>query len=903
MAFLSVLYTIIIYPLVQIVGGAFIFAQRLFDITGLSVIFVSVVITILCLPLYDIAEKWQKIERDTQTRLKSGVDRIKSVFKGDEQYMLLTTYYRQNHYHPMMALRSSFGLLIQIPFFMAAYSCLSTLPMLQGESFLFIRDMGKPDALFSIGSFSVNILPIAMTAINCAAGAVYTKGFSLREKMQIYIMALVFLVLLYNSPSGLVLYWTMNNIFSLVKNIFYKLKNPLKALYVLVCIGIVCVYIFVLITYRSPVGIAKRIVSLAVLFFVPLLMRLVNFILEKPLAYIVKNSRERFLLFLFSAVSLVLLSGLVLPSELISSSVQEFSNIGSYTNPVFFLSDSFFQSVGFYLFWPLCVYFLFDEKVQTFFAVIFSVLFFSSIANVYLFPGNYGSMETTLKFIGKIRTHSVQFLIINLLVSVAIVILLFIFFNFNKTKIIFSATVLTSCVFVVLSVANVAKINCDYNDFEKILSRNANNKNSDVGDTYIHLSKSNRNVFVLMIDAASVAYFESIMQDRPDICREFSGFKLFKNTVSYNNHTLIGVPPVFGGYEYTPAEINKRDNISLKTKHNEAALMLGRVFSEQADFDVMLSDLSWGNYSYISDMSFTDEYDKINGVNFNGRFVSEFKKEFSEEFDTQSGIVDLQKSIKRNLIWVSFFRQVPAIARAAVYYEGTWWSIDQAKDASSLYEFINMFPILYYMDKTTDLHSPRGNFILMTNDSLHGTTGIDFLNLLPPNSMSHGYLKGYDTTTAVWQALGNWFGFLRANDAYDNTRIIIVSDHGDDIGLGSSSLYDTLDGTTAKKTSFNPILLFKDFDSNDELQTDMTFMTNADVPTLALSGVVENPINPFTGNAINDDAKDNGVLITIDDIFMPYHSHSKNIFTVKDDSWYRVRDNIFLPENWKQEKQ
>ena len=39
-------------------------------------------------------------------------------------------------------------------------------------------------------------------------------------------MALFFLVFLYTSPSGLVFYWTLNNLFSLVKTIFYKLSTP-----------------------------------------------------------------------------------------------------------------------------------------------------------------------------------------------------------------------------------------------------------------------------------------------------------------------------------------------------------------------------------------------------------------------------------------------------------------------------------------------------------------------------------------------------------------------------------------------------------------------------------------------------------------------------------------------------
>jgi membrane protein insertase Oxa1/YidC/SpoIIIJ len=119
--------------------------------------------------------------------------------------MILSTYYKQNHYHPVYALRSTFGLFIQIPFFIAAYSYLSHLQTLQGASFFFITDLGKPDALFSIGSGYINVLPLLMTLINIVSGAVYTKGLGAKDKMQLYGMALVFLVLLYNSPSGLVL--------------------------------------------------------------------------------------------------------------------------------------------------------------------------------------------------------------------------------------------------------------------------------------------------------------------------------------------------------------------------------------------------------------------------------------------------------------------------------------------------------------------------------------------------------------------------------------------------------------------------------------------------------------------------------------------------------------------------
>ena len=212
------LYTLIIYPLYALIECIFVLFDKITDNTGISVVGVSIGVTLFCLPLYAVAEKLQEAERKKQKSMQPVLDRIKASFTGDERYMMTTAYYKECHYNPVMALRSMFGLLIQVPFFIAAYTFLSHLPSLQGSSFLFIRDMGLPDALFTIGAFPVNILPVAMTVINIAASAIYTKGFPLKDKAPVYITALIFLVILYPSPAGLVLYWTMNNVLSMVEN-------------------------------------------------------------------------------------------------------------------------------------------------------------------------------------------------------------------------------------------------------------------------------------------------------------------------------------------------------------------------------------------------------------------------------------------------------------------------------------------------------------------------------------------------------------------------------------------------------------------------------------------------------------------------------------------------------------
>ncbi|MCH5292094.1 MAG: hypothetical protein J1D88_10140, partial [Treponema sp.] len=138
----NILYTVLIYPLHLIIELIYSLCYRSFGNEGLAVIGVSAGITLLCLPLYAVAEHWQRLERAIQQKLKPGLERIKLAFHGDERYMITATFYRENRYSPIMALRSSFGLLIQIPFFIAAYNFLSHLEALRGQSFLFIRDMG-----------------------------------------------------------------------------------------------------------------------------------------------------------------------------------------------------------------------------------------------------------------------------------------------------------------------------------------------------------------------------------------------------------------------------------------------------------------------------------------------------------------------------------------------------------------------------------------------------------------------------------------------------------------------------------------------------------------------------------------------------------------------------------------
>lgn len=215
----------IVSPFAKIIEVIFLGILTFINNYGVALILLSVIVNILLYPFYKFAEKIEKKEKDVQKRMKPKLDEFKSVYKGYELYLYTNNVYRLNEYHPAYALRGLVSLMIQIPFFMGAYAFLSAFSGFEGATFLFLTDLSKPDALLTLGSLSINILPFIMTAINLWAGYIYSKDGETTEKITIIVIAIFFLVILYSSPSSLLLYWTCNNVFSLFKNIVTKRKE------------------------------------------------------------------------------------------------------------------------------------------------------------------------------------------------------------------------------------------------------------------------------------------------------------------------------------------------------------------------------------------------------------------------------------------------------------------------------------------------------------------------------------------------------------------------------------------------------------------------------------------------------------------------------------------------------
>ena len=152
-------------------------------------------------------------------------------------------------------------------------------------------------------------------------------------------------------------------------------------------------------------------------------------------------------------------------------------------------------------------------------------------------------------------------------------------------------------------------------------------------------------------------------------------------------------------------------------------------------------------------------------------------------------------------------------------------------------------------------------------------------------------LTHYQSNAASLVELGNWFDWLREEGVYDNTKIIIVSDHGYYLNQTPELIHGGDD-----MSNFFPLFMVKDFNSKGAFTTSNEFMTNADVPTIATNGTISNPINPFTGKPINNDEKyahDQMILLSHE-----WNPAKNNGNTFKAGRWASITDNIWDRSDW-----
>ncbi|HEV8343511.1 MAG TPA: membrane protein insertase YidC [Candidatus Binatia bacterium] len=193
------------------------FSHRFTASYGLDIILLTILIKLLTAPLTHKSFASMK----QMQKLQPQMERIKEKFKDDKEKLNkeIMELYRRNKVNP---LGGCLPMLLQFPIFIGLYNALLTPIELRHAPFMWIKDLSRPDwesLPITVGGWTMGIpiLTLLMGASMFVQQWMTPSAGDPNQRRMMYLMPIIFTAMFINFPSGLVIYWLVNNILSILQ--------------------------------------------------------------------------------------------------------------------------------------------------------------------------------------------------------------------------------------------------------------------------------------------------------------------------------------------------------------------------------------------------------------------------------------------------------------------------------------------------------------------------------------------------------------------------------------------------------------------------------------------------------------------------------------------------------------
>jgi len=189
---------------------------------GIAIIVLAAATKLLFYPLTQSSLRSMKVMHHLQPQIKE----MQEKFKGDPMKLntAMMALYKENNVNPMSG---CLPMLLQVPVFIGLYNVLLYSIELRASGFVgYIHDLSAPDVLAVLGGVPIHLMPIIMTGSTYLLQSQTPVAPAQRGMM--YVMPLFMLFFMYSFPSGVVLYWTVNNLLSALQQYLVNLAEDRK---------------------------------------------------------------------------------------------------------------------------------------------------------------------------------------------------------------------------------------------------------------------------------------------------------------------------------------------------------------------------------------------------------------------------------------------------------------------------------------------------------------------------------------------------------------------------------------------------------------------------------------------------------------------------------------------------
>lgn len=218
------IFAFLAHPLLELIRFFYSFLGNY----GLAIVLLTLLIKALFLPLTSASFRSMKAMQDLQPEMKALRERVKDPTQLNQEMMAL---YKSRGVNPM---GGCFPMLIQLPVFLGLYNgLLYSIELRHAPFALWVTDLSTPESLDILG------VPVPVMIIIMGLSMVWQQwttpsGMDPQQKKVMMLMPVIFtgMFIIFPFPAGLVLYWLVNNLISIVQQSYLRSEkevSPLKA--------------------------------------------------------------------------------------------------------------------------------------------------------------------------------------------------------------------------------------------------------------------------------------------------------------------------------------------------------------------------------------------------------------------------------------------------------------------------------------------------------------------------------------------------------------------------------------------------------------------------------------------------------------------------------------------------
>ena len=396
---------------------------------------------------------------------------------------------------------------------------------------------------------------------------------------------------------------------------------------------------------------------------------------------------------------------------------------------------------------------------------------------------------------------------------------------------------------------------------------------------HLRLSRTAPNILVIMLDAFTGDHIGNMMKEHPHLLVEYEGFTWYPDTLSTSECTHMSLPSIIAGASIANYQLCHDDGISLEDKIGHAA-------------GIFMDTLQ--NKGYTTAIVASESIPFLLNKEYTTHAVY---KEYTSQY--QKKILGYEEYVP-GIFAASYglFEAAPWAIRKNIYRKGRWF----ISSNSTFDHSVDHYSVLDSLSDMTTIDNGGSSYTFFTNELTHLPWGISKELLAPTTKdpfpdtietleMRNGLVpEHYYAEMAAIKQIGSFFNFLKQNSTYDNTFIVLISDHCSGDSQPLSATFGNAAPVRAKQTypgRPNALMLVKDFHQRGALRVNDAPLATSDLRAMTEAAVegrpfVFPPANRSRYHATGD-----------------WHRgrHGKNAYTLK--SLWEISGPKLKRESWK----